>query len=647
MQKMSLLLLLVGGAITANAQKDPILLSVAGNNVTKSEFEKIYKKNNSKDNNIDKKSVQNYVEIYVNYKLKVKEAEDEKLDTSSAFTEELNGYRKQLSQPYLTDKVVTESLLKEAFERYKNDIRASHILIKVASDALPKDTLDAYKKAMAIRERILKGADFASVAKAESQDPSAKENGGDLGYFTALQMVYQFESAAYKAKLNEISMPVRTRFGYHIIKVTETRPAQGDLHVAHIMVKAGATATPEEVEKAKTKINEIAAKIKAGEKFDDLAKQFSDDIGSGRNGGVLPWFGTGRMVPEFEKAAFALKNDNDVSEPIRSAYGFHIIKRLEKKGLPSYETMQADLKTKIAKDTRSEMSKLSMINKIKKQYNFKEFPKAKEEILGLADTTLIEGMWHLNKPDYTKPLFVLNNKNYTQEDFAKYVTDHQSKSLKKNASFIMDGLYKQYLDESCIAYEESRLDTKYPDFKALMQEYKDGILLFELTDRKVWTKAVKDTSGLKEFYNKNKNNYMWSNRLQAIIYTTANADIAKKVRSLLSAPKPISNDSLLALINKESQLNLSIKEGKFSQGDNDVIDGITWEPGMTKDIEKNKSVIFVNVKAKIAPEPKTLEEAKGAVTADCQAFLEKQWITQLRAKYPVVINKDVLATVAQ
>lgn len=649
MKKITLLSVCITLAVGSLAQdkKDPVLLTVAGDKIAKSEFEKIYHKNNSKENSLDKRSLQDYLDLYINYKLKVKEAEALKLDTGKAFKDELAGYRKQLAQPYLSDKEVSEKLVREAYDRMKKDVRAAHILIRVAADAAPKDTQEAYNKALKIRESIVKeGKNFGVVAQESSEDPSAKENKGDLGYFTSMQMVYPFETAAFTSKPGEISMPVRTRFGYHIIKVIDVRPAQGEIHVEHIMVKAPVGMTKEDSIKSKEKIDEIYQKIKKGENFEDLARQFSDDVSSGKSGGGLPWFGTGRMVSEFEQAAFALKINGDVSEPIRTPYGWHIIKRLEKKELGSFESLQTELKNKIGKDSRSEISRNSLIKRIKKEYGFKESEKAREEVFSKLDTSFFEGKWDVAKAkDLKKMVCKLGNKEYTQQDLAKFLAERQSKRAKANIKVVTAPLYEEFVNENCIAYEESKLDEKYPEFHSLMQEYKDGILLFELTDRKVWSKAVKDTTGLKGFYEKNKTHYMWPDRLEATVYSCANMDIANQVRELMQ--KGVKNDSILRVVNKTSQLNLSIKEGKFSLGDNDIIDSIQWKKGLTVNMRKKNTIVFVDVKNKLAPEPKTLDEAKGLVTAEYQAALEKDWIAELRKKYEVVVYNEVLKNVAQ
>jgi peptidyl-prolyl cis-trans isomerase SurA len=635
----------LGGVLFAQGKNDQTILTISGENIPRSEFERVFRKNNNKDTTFDQKAVNDYLQLYINYKLKVREALELGMDTVKAFTDELGGYRKQLAQPYLVDKEVSENLMKEAYEHLKTDVRASHILVKCEPNALPKDTIEAYNKAVKLRTEVNKGADFATVAKRSSDDPSAKDNGGDLGYFTALQMVYPFESAAYQLKKGEMSMPVRTRFGYHIIKLTDSRTAQGEVKVEHIMVKAPAGAKEEDSLKAVQKINELYEKLKNGDKFEDLARQYSDDQSSAKNGGVLPMFGTGRMVPEFERAAFELKNPGDYSKPVKTSYGWHIIKLVEKKPLANYSDVQTELKQKVQKDSRSELSRTSMITRIKSKYNFQEYPKAKEEFIATVDSTLSQGKYTVeNAKGLNNTMFILGNKQFTQQDFAKFVADHQTR--RENTMIpaqIANNLYNDWINESSISYEETKLDSLYPDFRNLMQEYRDGILLFELTDKKVWSKAVKDTAGLKEFYEKNKNNYMWPDRVEAVIFTSANAEIAKEVHKQMKKIEDV--DTLMARINKTSQLNLQVKSGKFAKGENEAIDKITWKPGMSPDMTINNQVVFVNVKKVIPASPKTLDEAKGLITADYQNQLEKEWIASLRQKYPVQVHEEVVNSI--
>jgi peptidyl-prolyl cis-trans isomerase SurA len=556
------------------------------------------------------------------------------------------GYRKQLAQPYLTDKDVNEKLLQETYDRMQEDVHAAHILVKVGENALPKDTLIAYNKIMEYRKRILKGEDFAAVAResAANGDPSAKENGGDLGYFTALQMVYPFESTAFSTKVGEVSMPVRTRYGYHIIKVIDRRKAQGEVMVAHIMVKTTPNMTNEDSLNAYAKITEIYNKLKAGAKFEELAQQYSDDKASAKKGGELPWFGTGKMPVEFEKASFALANKGDFSQPLKTKYGWHVIKLVDKRGLASFEDMKNELKGKVSKDSRSQVGRSSLIAKVKSEYKFKENLKTRDEFYKVLDTTLFEGRWDgVKAAKMNKPMFNFNDKVYTQADFTNYIKSHQSKRPKTDIPMVVNQFYKQFVDEMAVAYEEARLDQKYPEFKALMQEYRDGILLFELTDEKVWSKAVKDTTGSRAFYDKNKTTYMWDERADASVYTSADDKIAKQVRALMKKKK--SEKEIVAEVNKNSQLNLQVESRIFSKGENEYVDK-NWNPGTSADIkDKDGKTVIVVVNKLLKPEPKSYQDSKGMVTADYQNFLEKEWLESLKKKYPVTIDKAVLSTV--
>lgn len=630
--------------------QDPVLMIIAGKPIYKSEFQSIYSKNNSKDAAAEGKTVNDYVQLFVNFKLKVKEAEVMGLDTLSQFKSEFEGYKKQLAQPYLTDNEVNDQLLKEAYERMKVDVRASHLLINCGTNVLPKDSLAAYNKALMARNKILKGEDFGKLSRQISDDPSAKENGGDLGYFTAMQMVYPFENVAYATKVGEVSMPVRTRFGYHLIKVFERRPNQGQLLAAHIMIRYTPEMKKEDSLNAKIKIDEIYTKLKNGDDFAQLASQFSDDKGSKTKGGELPLFGTGRMVLEFEKPAFELAKNGDYSVPVLTQYGWHIIKRLEKKNLGTFEELKPELKAKVTKDTRSQKSKESLIVKIKKEYDFKENLKSRDEFFTALDSSYFEGKWDATKASkLNKELFSIGDKKYTQTDFKKYLESHQSKRPKTTFTSIVIDMYKLYTDEVVMAYKESKLESTQPEFKNILAEYRDGILLFDLTDKKVWSKAIKDTVGLKEFYEKNKSKYMWNERLDAAVYTCAIPEIAKQVHKELALRKKNkskkTDDDLLKEINKDSQLNLKIEKSKFNKGENEAVDKTKWVLGIGADMEMNKQTVFVVVNKVISPEPKSLSESKGLVTADYQTELEKYWVEELRKKYTVTVNNDVLQTI--
>ncbi len=640
------------------AQNDPVLITVAGEKVTKSEFMNVYQKNNVKKEVLDKKSLEEYLDLYVNFKLKVKEAESKGMDTVSSFVTELAGYRKQLAQPYLIDKEVNDKLLLEAYNRMQWDIRASHILIKLSKDALPKDTLIAYNKIMDIRNKIMKGSAFDQMAKEYSDDVSARDqvsqksgstvagNGGDLGYFTALDLVYPFETMAYNTKVGEVSMPVRTDYGYHLVKVTDRKPAMGKVQAAHILVAIPAdSAGTANADKYKAKIDEIYGKILKGESFEDLAKTYSDDKASASKGGVIPWFGVSRMVPEFIAAIADMKAIGEVSKPVKTMYGWHIVKLIARKPVDSLENIKSELKSKISKDSRALISKDIMVEKLKKEYGYKEDAKTIKDFYPIVNDSIFKGKWNIAKAaKLKKSMFTLAEKSYTQQDFAKYLDENQLSRTNEDSTVYLASMFKKFVEKSVMDYEDSRLETKYPDFKALMKEYRDGILLFELTDNMVWSKAVKDTIGLQAFYEKNKSNYLWEQRVNADVFTCANPKVAKIVRKMLLSGK-YTDEMILKKANNTSQLNLSVYNGKYAKKDNALIDSIPWKAGLSADIYQNNSVIMVRINKIIDKEPKTLSEARGLITSDYQAFLEKEWIAQLKMKYPVVIDKDVFSTI--
>ena len=630
----------------AFAQNTNILMTVGSDKVSKQEFENVFKKNNSKlAANPDEKTLREYLDLYINFKLKVLEAKSYGMDTAVSFRKELAGYRKQLAAPYLTDKEVTEQLINEAYDRSKKEIRASHILINCKEDASAKDTLAAYNKIMAIRKKILeKKEDFGKVAMESSEDPSAKTNKGDLGFFSVFAMVYSFESACYKAKQGSITMPFRTKYGYHIVKVVDSRPAQGEVKVAHIMLRATAKLSKEDSLRNQNKINEVYKMLEGGQKFEELAKQYSEDKGSAKNGGILPVFGTGKMVPEFESEAFALKNVNDYSKPFATSYGWHIVKLIERKSLPTFDAAKADIKAKISRDSRADINKQSFIVKLKKEYKFTETPASLKKFYSKADSAL--ALSAFKKPETINPkdpIFTIGTSVYTIADYADYLSQYQFNMLKDNMPKAKKEAYDNFVNKTLLDYEENKLDQKYPEFKTLMEEYRDGILLFELTDQKVWSAAVKDTAGLELFFEQNKVNYQWADRLDAKIYTCANEVIANDVRKLIKNKK-ISEDSLLRRINKTNPLNLAIKSDKFEKGENAIIDGIVWKKSVTPNIVANNTVVFVKVNAKLNAQTKALNEVRGTVTADYQNKLEKEWIGILKQKYPVQVDDTVFRT---
>lgn len=640
----SLALILVLG-ITAYAQteENPLVLRVEDEKVYLDEFLTVYNKNR-KDESLDKKEVMNYLDLYLNFKLKVYEAKALGLDTMPDFQRELAGYRKQLAKPYLIDSEVTENLIEEAYERLQEEVRASHILVTLKENALPKDTLEAYRKAISIRNSIVKdGEDFESAALEYSQDPSVESNKGDLGYFTALYMVYPFESAAYQLELNEVSMPVRTRFGYHLIKLTGRRPARGEVKVAHIMIMPENKNDEASFEVAKDKVYEIFQKLNEDpSQFEALARDYSDDKSSSRQGGELNWFGTNVMVEEFEDAAFAIENIGEYTEPIRTDFGYHIIKLIDKKEIQDLETMRYELKQKIERDSRSELSKQSLINRLKKEYNFKSYASRVRNVVRHMDDSYYKAEWDV--PASVKSnriLATFADQKITQADLIEMMFQNQVKGAKRlTHEQVVQKNFNNLVEQRLIAYEDSRLEEKYPRFANLMREYEEGILLFELSDKKVWTKAATDSAGLAAYYETISGRFMWPDRIDAAIVSCSSEKYAKKAKKWLKRGKSL--DMVKTRLNKTSALNCSVEKGLFSKEDNVLVAGMDWSSDFSSIRQTGNQFKFV-YKTNIVPAaPKELRQVRGIVVSEYQAVLEKAWIEELKAKYDWEVNEELI-----
>jgi len=624
---------------------DPVLMKINGKPVLKSEFEYIYNKNNS-NNSLDKKTLNEYVDLFVNFKLKVEEAKAQGIDTTKSFVNELAGYRSQLTKPYLTDAKVDDAVLKEAYNRMQEDIEVSHILIRTTPNASPDDTLKAWKSIQTIAKRLEKKEDFAKVAKEISEDESAKDNKGYIGWISAFRTVYPFESMAYNTKVGTLSQPVRTAFGYHIIKVHNRRNTLGEILVSHIMCFTAKDDTAKNVA-AKQKIDSLYARIQAGDDFGKLANQFSDDRGSATKNGELPWFGSGRMVPDFENAAFALKNVGDVSAPILSPYGWHIIKLIDHKGLAPFESMKEDLQSKVKRDERANLGVKSFVAKLKNDYQFQVNANSVKDFVNLLDTkTLSDSIFQAEASQLEKPLISYAGTTKTQADFAKYLKTSTSTD-KTDAASIIDDKLSNFAEKELLAYEDTQLEKKYDDFRFLMQEYHDGILLFEVSNNEVWEKASKDTVGLATYFNQHKTDYKWEKpHFKGRVISCKNEATFKAAKAIVKKSNNDSIDKYLRTRLNDSIQYVKIEKNLYVQGDNKQVDKQIFKSKVPVVADKDYPFVFISGKL-LKSMPENYIDVRGLVTADYQEFLEKQWIEKLRSKFNVEINKSVLETVKQ
>jgi peptidyl-prolyl cis-trans isomerase SurA len=539
-------------------------------------------------------------------------------------------------------------MVTEAYNRTANEVRCSHILIKLDPNASPKDTLEAYNRLLGLKARIEKGEDFASVAKSKngSEDPSVVNNGGDLGYFTAFQMVYPFEEKAYNTPVGQVSAPFRTRFGYHILKVTDKRPARGTIKVAHIMIATGREASTETRQNAEKKISEIYDSLVAGAAWDKMVNAYSEDANSTKKAGELPTFGSGtsqRMVLEFEDAAFALKEVGQFSKPVKTQYGYHIIKLLEWSPIKSFDVIRRELQAKVNKDERSKVTQDSFVQKLKTQYNYQDkSAKGLEWFVNNLDSNYYVGKWKATELKSNKTLFVLGGQKFKQKEFAQYVEKNFRSVRKDEAAVVVKQLYSQWEKAAILAYEESLLPAKYPAFKALVQEYHDGIILYEIMQDQVWNKAVKDTAGLRTFFNENRSKYSWSERINATVYECKDEHIAVQVYGMLLKSDTITSKNVIEVINKDSELNLKVRMNKFELKQTAYLNNRNWTLGLNPVYSYEGKWYVVKVAEIMAPAPKEFTEAKGLATSDYQVYLEKKWLDALRSKHQIVINTDVL-----
>jgi peptidyl-prolyl cis-trans isomerase SurA len=620
-------------AVFGQSSSSTPLFSINKKPVSADEFIYLYRKNHpDKPENYTTEKIEEYLNLFINFKLKVEEARYRGLDTTKAFRKEYGTYREELRKPYLPDTKLMDSLVILTYERMQQEVKASHILINVKPDALPADTAMAYKKAMDLRGRILNGEDFGAIASTNSDDPSAKINKGDLGYFTAMQMVFPFEQAAYLTPVGSVSMPARTNFGYHIIKVEDKRPSRGEVEVSHIMLRTGEGF---DNDKAKNQIFDIYDKLQKGVQWDALCKEFSQDPSSKDNGGRLRPFGVGAMagIPQFEQMAFGLKNPGDISDPFETQFGWHIIRLESKIPLPPLEELSASLKTRVSRDERSQISKLALQQKMKKDFGFVDNTDVKSKIISMADTTLNAGQWKL-KPgsaDTGQIMFSIGDQNFTLKDFISFV-ELQQKPNSLSPETYMTQLYDQYVQENLGLAMEERIKKNNPDYAWLLKEYYEGILLFEIMEKEIWNKASEDSVGQQNYFNTNMATYNAQERMKGKIYSSASKSILEQLKSLIEKGDSVKVQEFV------TAQKVRQETGAFEKTERPVLGKIDWRPGISLS-ENNGLFYLIWIKGMLKAGPRTFSEARPAVISDYQNHLEKQWIAQLKKQYPVKVNK--------
>ena len=629
----------------ANAQE---VINISGNSITLEEFEYTLMKNNH-DKEMTQEYLDEYVELFVNYKLKVLQAKDLGLEKEEDFVAELEMYRKQLAKPYLQAKDFKEELVNEAYERMRYDVNASHILFSFKENSNPEDTLFQYNLARKVKSRIEQGEITFEQAVREHSEETA--NNGNLGYFTAFDMVYPFETAAYTTDVGKISDIVKTQYGYHLVRVNDKRPSVGEVKVSHIMFKFPKTVNEETISKIKRKAEEVHQKLISGENFTVLADRYSEDRSTAVKGGALPWFGINKMAKEFEEASFSLRNIGDFTDPFKTEYGWHIVTLNDRKIIGSLEDHKEEIKNKIEKGSRVLLSERALLKRIKSDYKFQEHHynsyrknKVKESInLEKLFTSSLKNEDIKRYSNDDRELFSLDEIIFTQQDLKDFILEYQESGID------FEMIYQKFVDFTCLEYEESKLEENYPEYKRLLNEFRDGILLFDLTSKMVWNKAMVDTIGLEKYFNKNRDNYVWEDRAEANVYTCSDYKIATRLKMLLwkKSKGMITIQEIQESLNDNSALNLQVSSSKYSYGDNAYLDKAKWTKGVSEFLTESDAIIVVEITDVIPSSYKEINECKGKVISDYQNFLEDQWLLMLRDKYTVNINHEVLKSVVK
>jgi peptidyl-prolyl cis-trans isomerase SurA len=615
------------------------LLTVADEPVLSEEFIYAFNKNRPADSLVSKANIDDYLDLYVKFKLKVTEAKSRGMDTTNAFRKEYSSYIDQLDNSYLQSSNETDALVNEAYERMQFEIRASHILFGVTEADSPGDTLTAYKKAIIVRDSILNGASFEEMAKAYSTDPSAIQNKGDLGYFTVFQMVYPFETAAYNTATGMVSMPTRTKFGFHLIKVVDKKPNEGRVKVAHIMIRKG--------EKDKYRIFEIYDKLIAGANWDEICLQYSEDTQSAGNGGALAPFSRRQIVPAFAEAAFALTKPGEISDPVETPYGWHIIKLSEKMPVGDFDSNQYQLRTSVKRDSRAQLNKQKMIVRLAQENNWLENTENVGLVMLPESHRYLKDKWLFDKDSLANlELFKIQEDSYYAHQL--YTLINKLSQQKNTKSYLFEQ-YKNFKNESLINYEKAHLAEKYDGYKYLKQEYHEGILLFSIMEDEVWTKAGKDSLGLAEYYEQHKSDFIDAAKLKVAIFTGSERRILDSVALKVpdsKAYKRLSKEekeTLLTQYNGTPQLSLQLDSGEFVIDQHPVLQNLSLPYKESIIYADNKWYYVLPLRNPDLPVP--MAEVMGKLIVEYQVVLEDRWLIELNRAYSVNINEATLKKV--
>ncbi|HTQ65328.1 MAG TPA: peptidylprolyl isomerase [Puia sp.] len=626
--------------ISASAQT---LVTYGKQSISKAEFLKAYRKNNTVSTPSEK-SYRDYLELYTRYKIKVQEAYDLKLDSLPNQQAELQNFRNQIVDQYLHDETSVNRMVNEAFMRSQKDIHIAQIFIASPRTASPADTLKAYKKAMEAYKALAAGKNFADIAAEYSEDPFAKTNKGDMGYITVFVLPYELETLAYNTAPGKFSKPYHGRGGYHIFKNMGERKAFGRIKVSQILLVFPYNASESAKFETKQRADSIYNALMKGSNFADLARRFSGDNLSYQSGGEIPEFGVGRYEAVFENAAFDLKKEGEISHPVATAYGYHILKLLERKPVSVNKdkaTIEA-LKRQVMSDPRIEISRKEMLQYVLRVTKFRKNTINEDHLWTYTDSALKNKSIRFPDLDNKTVLFFFAKKNIIVKDWIDYRKGIRNVPTLTNGKTNKE-LLDQYQQAVAMDYYRNHLEDYNKDFANQLKEFKDGNLLFEIMQREVWDKASTDSIGLKNFYENNANNYWWQPSADAIIFTCTNERTAKGITDKMGK-------------NQFNWRRTSDSTNGMAQADSGRFELTQLPPPESGHLQKDQFTSMVKNQADNSitmayiirifdkREPRTYNEARGLIINDYQAYIEDKWIAELKKKYPIKVNEAVFKT---
>ncbi|GHU85549.1 hypothetical protein FACS1894153_0970 [Bacteroidia bacterium] len=643
---------------SVNAQ----FLIIGRDTISKANFVQLYKDNDGTDATFTEQSLRDFLEREIISKMKVQEAIEEGLDKLPSIKKEINIYKIQLSSPYLTDAGLFDKMIKEAYDNMGYDIHARQIMIKLPSNYTPKDTLAAYNDAIRIRNRLIATNDFDKVVEEEASKKQKvvventevdKVIGRDLNYFSAFNMPYSVEKFCFSAEVGTYSMPIRLSSGsYNIIQLVDKQKTLGKVHAAHIFLKVDNKNRTQERE-ARRKIDSLYNLIVEGQAdFKDLARKFSDDKISALKGGEMSEFNVTRMDPLFISRLYSLP-DNVISRPFRSSNGYHIVIVYSRSGISSFEDSKNEIIFNIKRNERMSIINNVFIEKMKKAYPIKQSGNVVKQLHSLIDSNDIDGFWMFDAtPEFDALAYTICDSNRTLADVARTVESNSVEYQPEKETFMafLQRMYDIDVENMLTNCEYKNLETKYPDFAHTMQNYLNGVLLFEANNRKVWSHTESDTMGLIDYYNSLKHCYMWPPRVSAFVLQydvrfVSTEDMRKFVNTCVK--KRMSADQMLMQANlKFDKKHIKSQLGVFMPGDNKFVDRAEWkEKTMSKDINSGGyEKAFVYVESYYEPICKSLDEVRSMLIPLFQQSLEEEWNKKLFEKYPVYLDKEEFKT---